>query len=309
MLVPACASASTVQRTRPVPCDAGHRSVSAGSAASPTTANPISASANHTPPWYEEGMRAALILCALFASACAESSVVGRAPLTNGRSAEIVTIPLRLSNVHLIRARIPVLVDTGTVGDMDDLAAALEARGVATSGIGLVILTHGHADHAGLAADIQRIGRATVILGAGDVPLAVVGHNDDLKPTGFAGSVLKPFIRSIYTPFTPDIAVSEGDTVDLSPWGIDGKVVAMPGHTPGSIVVLLSDHTAFIGDMIAGGSLGGAFFPHSPGEHLYQADPVQNRHNIKRLLDLGVQTFYLGHGGPVSRADVIKAFP
>ncbi len=60
--------------------------------------------------------------------------------------------------------------------------------------------------------------------------------------------------------------------------------------------------------MIAGGALGGMFFPRSPGEHLYQGDPAQNRKNIQTLLDLGVTKFYLGHGGPVVRADVIKAF-
>ena len=251
-------------------------------------------------------MRAAL--CAMFLLACGGPEVVGRAPLVGGGTAAIVTIPLRLSNVHLIRARRPVLVDSGTVGDMDDLNDALAAQGVATSSIALVIVTHGHADHAGLAADIQRGAHATIVLGSGDVPLAAAGHNDDLRPTGFVAAILKPFIRSVYAPFEPDVTVAPGDSLDLAPWGIDGKVVAMPGHTRGSIVVLLADHTAFVGDMIAGGSLGGAFSPHSPEEHLYQADVVQNRKNVHTLLDLGVTKFYLGHGGPVTRADVMKAY-
>lgn len=240
--------------------------------------------------------------------ACGGSAVVGRAPLVGGGSADVVQVPLRLSNVFLIRSRVPVLIDTGTIGDMEDLDDALAEHGVATSSVGLVIVTHGHADHAGLAADIQRLARATVILGAGDVPLASAGHNDELRPTGFAGALLKPFITNIYPELRPDVTVRAGDSLDLAPWGLSGKIVAMPGHTPGSIVVLLSDHSAFVGDMIAGGSLGGLFFPHRPGEHLYQADPVQNRRNIRALLDLGVEKFYLGHGGPVMRADVIAAF-
>jgi len=241
-----------------------------------------------------------LILALTFVLGCAGPTVVGRAPLAPSGSAEIVQIPLRLSNVFLIRARTPILVDAGTIGDLDDLEAALAERGVATSSVRLVILTHGHADHAGLAADLQKIARATVILGAGDVPLAAAGHNDDLRPTGFAGAILKPFITSIYPELVPDVTVRPGDSLDLAPWGLAGKIVAMPGHTPGSLVVLLADHTAFVGDMIAGGDLGGLFFPHSPREHLYQADPVQNRRNIQRLLDLGVTKFYLGHGGPVT---------
>jgi hydroxyacylglutathione hydrolase len=247
-------------------------------------------------------LKPTLLLLAAVALGCA-GGVVGQAPLIGGRTADIVAVPLRLSNVHVIRARVPILVDTGTIGDMDDLEAALTECGVATSAIGLIIVTHGHADHAGLAADLQHSSGATVILGAGDVPLATAGHNDELKPTSFAASVLKPFIRSVYPELTADITVAPGESFDLAKWGLDGKIIAMPGHTPGSLVVVLADHTAFVGDMIAA-----LVFPHRPGEHLYQADPVQNRKNIQTLLDLGVTKFYLGHGGPVARADVIRAF-
>jgi len=219
-----------------------------------------------------------------------------------------VQIPLRLSNVFLIETVPPIVVDSGTVGDTDDFDDALAERGISPTAIELVVITHAHADHAGLAADIQHLGRAKIVLGAGDVGLAEMGHNDDLKPTGFTGAMLKPFITSIYPQLTADIVVDESEPFDLAPFGLAGKIVAMPGHTAGSLVVLLDDHSAFVGDMIAGGSLGGLFFPHSPGEHLYQANPAQNRKNIQKLLDLGVTKFYLGHGGPVARADVIAAF-
>ena len=98
------------------------------------------------------------------------------------------------------------------------------------------------------------------------------------------------------------------DELDLAQWGIDGKVIAMPGHTPGSIVVLLVRSHGVRRRHDRGWLVGGLLSPHSPGEHLYQADPVQNRRNIQTLLDRGVQKFYLGHGGPVTRADVVPAF-
>ena len=256
-------------------------------------------------------MRVARILFAFalaaFVAGCGPS-VVGRAPLVSGKTADIVQIPLRLSNVFLIQTRWPTLVDTGTIGDMDDLVNALADRGFSITAVRLVVITHGHADHAGLAAEIQHGSHATIILGAGDVPLAAVGHNDEMKPTGAQGAILKPFITTIYPAFTPDVALAAGESFELARWGIAGKVIAMPGHTAGSLVVVLDDHTAFVGDMIAGGALGGMFAPHSPNGHLFQADPEQNRKNIQTLLDLGVRKFYLGHGGPVSREDVIAAF-
>ena len=70
----------------------------------------------------------------------------------------------------------------------------------------------------------------------------------------------------------------------------------------------MSDHSAFVGDMMLGGSFGGQLAPSSPGEHYYQADRAQNRRNIQTLLGMGIEKFYLGHGGPVARADVIAAF-
>ncbi len=136
--------------------------------------------------------------------------------------------------------------------------------------------------------------------------LAKAGHNDELHPMYFTASLLKLFLSESYPAFTPDIVVHQ--RVGLARWGIDGEAIAMPGHTAGSIVVLMSDHSAFVGDMILGGSWGGAFDPESPGEHYFHADPEQNRKNIAELVRRGVEKFYLGHGGPVRRADVIEAF-
>jgi hydroxyacylglutathione hydrolase len=232
---------------------------------------------------------------------CTGAAVVGQAP----GGAAIVRLPLRLSNVHVVKTKPPILIDSGTIGDMDDLRKALDDYGIRMAELGLVVVTHGHADHAGLASDLRRATGAKIMLGAGDLELARAGHNDDLKPTGFTARLLKPFITDIYPEFTPDISVRVQEPVDLRPWGLDGKAIAMPGHTAGSIVVVLSDRSAFVGDMIAGGVLGGQLSPSTPVEHYYQADRDQNRRNIKTLLAMGIEKFYLGHGGPVSRADVI----
>ncbi len=61
------------------------------------------------------------------------------------------------------------------------------------------------------------------------------------KPTGFTGALLKPFITTIYPELAPDIVVHVEDSIDSSPWGVAGEVVAMPGHAPGSLVVILAD--------------------------------------------------------------------
>ena len=245
--------------------------------------------------------RRSLVLLSVLVLGCAGPTVVGRTK----EGFPVVEITLRLSNVYLIEANRPVLIDSGTVGDMHDLNRALEDQGVWPSRIALVVLTHGHADHAGLAADIREKSGAAIWLGAGDLPLARAGENDPLRPTSVLAATVKPFITSVYRDFEPDVAVT--GPMSLAPYGIDGEVVPMPGHTKGSLVVILGNQTAFVGDMMMGG-VGGLVFPSSPREHLYQADREANRRNLESLVKRGIVTFYLGHGGPVSREDVVKAF-
>jgi hydroxyacylglutathione hydrolase len=243
----------------------------------------------------------ALLVVAAAALGCASPQVVGRTP----DGSAIVEVPLRQSNAYLIRSSTPVLVDAGTLGDMDDLRSGLASVGADLGDVRLVVVTHGHHDHAGLARELQRTG-ARIMLGVGDVDIAKQGEDDELKPTGLTGWLLKPLLKKEYPEFVPDIVVSE--PVDLGPWGIQGKVLPMPGHTAGSLVVLLANHAAFVGDQMLGGWFGGVFFARSPGEHYFQADPERNHRNIAALVGMGVETFYLGHGGPVARADVIAAF-
>jgi glyoxylase-like metal-dependent hydrolase (beta-lactamase superfamily II) len=245
---------------------------------------------------------ASLASALVLATGCASSFEVGR----TAEGAKIVQIPLRLSNVYLVQSTTPILVDTGTLGDMNDLESALADRNVRMRDIGLVVVTHAHADHAGLAADLRERTGARVVIGAGDVESARAGHNDELRPTSLFASLLKPTIPVVFPEIAPDVVV--GEPLVLSPWGVDGKVIEMPGHTAGSLVVVLANQTAFVGDQMLGGAFGGLLFPHDPGEHYYQADAAKNRRNIAELVRMGIERFYLGHGGPVSKDDVVRAF-
>jgi hydroxyacylglutathione hydrolase len=219
--------------------------------------------------------------------------------------ANIVQIRLLLSNVHLIKGDRPVLVDTGSPGDGAKIEAELAHQGVALRDLSLIVLTHGHADHAGGTVELKRKTVAPIAMWAPDSTLAMRGRNDELRPTSPFAYLVKPFVDFPYPPFTPDILIAE--ELDLSVYGVRGRVRLMPGHTLGSVIVVL-DSAVIAGDMILGGVFGGTVFPRSAGPHYFHADRALNDANIRKLLSDGIKTFYVSHGGPLSREAVAAAY-
>jgi glyoxylase-like metal-dependent hydrolase (beta-lactamase superfamily II) len=249
----------------------------------------------------------AAMAVALFAGACAPRfvSVADRAPVLEPLPVRLERIALRYSNVYLLReGAAAVLVDAGSPGDAEATTSALGLLGLRPSDVRAVVLTHGHGDHAGMAAFFQKQG-ARIVVGRGDEAQTRVGRNDEMTPTGPFARVLKPFVKLDYEPFVPDQLVD--DEIDLTSLGMGGvRVRHMPGHTRGSLVVLVGPREAIVGDQMLGGIWGGAFHAGSAGEHYYQLDPARNRCNVQALLDAGIERFYLGHGGPVSRDAVLQ---
>jgi hydroxyacylglutathione hydrolase len=84
-------------------------------------------------------------------------------------------------------------------------------------------------------------------------------------------------------------------------FGIPGKVVYTPGHTMGSVSVLLETGDAFVGDLAMSG------FPvrFNPGPPVFAEDTKRVKESIRMLLERGAKTFYPGHGKPFA-AEVIK---
>jgi glyoxylase-like metal-dependent hydrolase (beta-lactamase superfamily II) len=96
------------------------------------------------------------------------------------------------------------------------------------------------------------------------------------------------------------------DEMSLQAFGVDGKVLFTPGHTAGSISVLLSSGEAIVGDLLMGGWLGGMFRSGQPGYPYFADELGQIQSSVRKLLDLRATKFFVGHGGPLDAGRVGK---
>lgn len=139
----------------------------------------------------------------------------------------------------------------------------------------LLINTHGHFDHI-LSDDIIRKKY--------NIPLAI--HKDDVD---FLSDVNKNASYIIGKPVTidsPEIIFEKEQTYQTS--FCEYSIINTPGHTPGSVCVLI-DNNLFSGDTVFAGSIGRTDFPCS--SHFAMKQSLQK---IKQF-DKSIQ-IYPGHG-------------
>jgi glyoxylase-like metal-dependent hydrolase (beta-lactamase superfamily II) len=203
----------------------------------------------------------------------------------------IIRIRGAISNCYLLLGHRPVLVDTGTPGDLKRILATLKQHRIEISRLALILLTHGHSDHAGCAAELRRRSGAPVAIHVGDAQLARTGQNGVLAAQATAGRLIRPFVNEPFEGFEPDIVFREG--LSFEPYGIRGRVVPTPGHTAGSVSLVLANGEALIGDVLRGSLL----WPHTARPAYFCNDPELNGRSLIRLAREGLLRCHPGQFG------------
>ena len=160
------------------------------------------------------------------------------------------------------------------------------------------MLTHGHGDHVGAANELAAMSGAPVALHRADDAMARSGRNVLGTLTGWEARMLTPFVDKPFPPVAATLPI-DGD-LDLKPFGVAGRVFPTPGHTAGSLSLLLENGDALVGDLLMGGRLGGAFRGDRPRLHYFVADFAQLQASMTRVLAANPRRLLVGHGGPLT---------
>ena len=219
---------------------------------------------------------------------------------------EIIKIKLSVSNAYLVKDRKSILVDTGSSHEADKILAEVKRAGVNEKDISLILHTHGHVDHAGSTAELKRRLGVPVAVHAEDAFMLKTGTNGTVNPINFSAAIYKQLLVKPFEPSQPDLEIDKEMT--LKEFGVNARVVFTPGHTKGSLSILLGNKEAIIGDVMMGGFMGGNLFPARPMVHYFFENFSEVRSSIKKVIEYKPSKLYVGHGGPLSLDAVISRF-
>ena len=216
-------------------------------------------------------------------------------------SVQIHPIPLGMDTCYLVRDRGVILVDGGVPGKVKVFLKALAALGIDPREVQLIVLTHGHFGHIGSIQAIQTLTGAQVAIHKLDkhgLETGAVALPPNFRGWGLRGRITAPLVKLVapltkITPARIDILL-DNEGLSLEPYGIPGRILHTPGHTQGSVSVLLDTGDALVGCMAHSAK----YFRWRPGLPIYAEDHDQIRASWRKLIDLGAKTIYPAHGKP-----------
>lgn len=188
-------------------------------------------------------------------------------------------------NLYVIKGKNgDVLIDTGFIG----MKRALK-RWLDKFNIKLVILTHAHVDHTWNAAYIKNLYKCKLALSKDDIENI---DNRNIKSTPSTNkhknwTKLMNFGMKKFIPQKYKIDMKLNNNQIIKKYGLDLKIVSLPGHTDGSIGVLYKDYL-FAGDALV-------------NRKKQPQIAYQNQHNKKalssyqKIMELAPKIIFVGH--------------
>lgn len=207
-------------------------------------------------------------------------------------------IPIQFSglcgNCYLIQnGDDQVLVDTALPSKRKELEKQLMEQNCTPGRLNLILLTHGDFDHSGNALYLKKKYNCPIAMHQEDAPITETGKM-------FIHRAKKNYIFDICTRlflhidrFSPDIFLDDGH--DLCRYGLQGSIIHLPVHSPGSIGIRTREGALICGDL----------FENRKRPRLYFVDDHSQVENcLKKLEHAGIHRIYPGHGSSFMYSDI-----
>ncbi len=217
--------------------------------------------------------------------------------------------PLKLgvNNCYLIQGEGVIMIDGGPPKQAKGFIKAIDRLPLKPEDIQLIVITHGHWDHIGSARAIKELTGAKIAMHRQEKDWL----ENSLKPLPpgvttwgrIFGGLMSLFMPLVHIPAANVDVVLADEGLSLTEYGIPGRVIYTPGHTRGSVSVLLETGAAFVGDT----AMNDLPLRLSPGLPIFAEDLPAVKESWKLLLDRGAKTVYPGHGKPFSVDFIQKA--
>ncbi len=219
---------------------------------------------------------------------------------------DVFHVPVSIANIYMVQSPGSgwVLIDTGLPGHAREIVASAQAC-FGDVPPAAILLTHGHYDHSGNAAELSDYWDVPVFAHLLELPYLT--GKSPYPPLDATAPGFMSFLSRFFSNRTVDLGARvlplDGGTPGLPAW----QWYHTPGHAPGHVVFFRSDDATLIaGDAITTVNLDSPLAiavkkrrvsrPPTPSTY----DWTDARDSVRLLADLMPLTLATGHGAPMS---------
>ncbi len=172
----------------------------------------------------------------------------------------------------------------------------MKARASNPGNLNLIVLTHGDFDHTGNCAYLHMKFGTKMAMHHDDA--GMVERGDIFWNRKRGNIVIRIIVNRLFRirKFKPDLTIDEG--YDLSEYGLNAKVLHLPGHSKGSIGILTAGGNLSCGDLLVNKD--------KPDLNSIIDDSMEANSSVEKLKSLEINTVYPGHGKPFPMSSLVK---
>ena len=193
-----------------------------------------------------------------------------------------------------------ILIDTGSSKQRTQLEKELKNAGCKPGNLKLIVITHGDFDHTGNANYLRHKFASQIAMHQEDLGMAE--HGDMFFNRKQPNILIRKIIPMLLgfgkgERFKPDIFIGAGN--DLYQYGFDADIISIPGHSKGSIGILLDNGDLFCGDLLEN--------TENPALNSIMDNIDAVKTSVEKLKRLKIKMVYPGHGQAFSMQQLVSS--